>query len=135
LLAFDDRHGAWFTLSKPPKALDLARARWAVGGQAIGLHEGRVWPGAERLPDARTAVALDRTGRLLYLAVAENISPHLLLTKLSERGAATGMLLDGGHSTTLAVGAGAMGIGPGVVLGGWRPVATVFGIRARRLER
>lgn len=133
LLAFDDRLTPWFTLSKPPPAVDLARARWAIGGQAIDLREGRVRIGSA-MPDARTAVALDQVGRRLFLAVAENISPHLLLAKLAERGGWTGMMLDGGHSSTLVVGPEARGLRSGTLVGGWRPVATVFGIRARPLH-
>lgn len=132
LLAFDDRLVPWFTLMKPPSAGDLARARWAIGGQAIDLREGRVRTGSA-MPDARTAVALDQAGQRLYLAVAENMSPHLLLTKLAERGGWTGMMLDGGHSSTFVVGARASGLRSGTLVGGWRPVATVFGVRARPL--
>lgn len=132
LLAFDDSLRAWFTLSKPPPRAALERARWAVGGQAVDLREGRVQTGSA-MPDARTAVALDQPGRHLFLAVGENISPRLLLTMLAERGGWTGMLLDGGHSTTFAVGPGAKGLRSGVLVGGWRPVATVLGVRARRL--
>lgn len=130
LLAFDDKLVPWFTLSKPPRAVDLARARWAVGGQAVDLREGRVRTGSA-MPDARTAVALDQSSRHLFLAVAENMSPRLLLTKLSERGGWTGMMLDGGYSSTLAVGPGARGLRAGTMVGGWRPVATVLGVRAR----
>lgn len=133
LLAFDDRLAPWFTLSKPPPAVDLARARWAIGGQGIDLREGRVRTGSA-MPDARTAVALDQGGRRLFLAVAENMSPHLLLAKLAERGGWTGMMLDGGHSSTLAVGPNARGLRSGTLVGGWRPVATVLGIRARPVQ-
>lgn len=130
LLAFDDKLVPWFTLSKPPLAADLARARWAVGGQAIDLREGRVRTGSA-IPDARTAVALDQGSRHLFLAVAENMSPRLLLAKLAERGGWTGMMLDGGYSSTLAVGPSARGLRSGTLVGGWRPVATVLGVRAR----
>jgi hypothetical protein len=133
LLAFDDRLQAWFTLSKPPSVSDLRRARWAVGGQAIDLREARV-RSSNLMPDARTAVALDQSGKHLYLAVAKNISPRSMLARLADRGAWTGMMLDGGHSTTLVVGAGANALTPGVVVGGWRPVATVFGVRAKRVH-
>lgn len=133
LLAFDDRLEAWFTLSKPPSVSDLRRARWAVGGQAVDLRDARVGS-SNPLPDARTAVALDQSGKHLYLAVAKNISPRSMLARLAERGAWTGMMLDGGNSSTLVVGAGANAFTPGVVVGGWRPVATVFGVRAKRLH-
>lgn len=133
LLAFDDALRPWFTFSKPPPGVDLRRARWAVGGQAVDLREGRV-RGGNVVPDARTAVALDQYGKHLYLAVAENASPRLLLARLAEQGAWTGMMLDGGHSSTLVLGTGANAPKSGVLLGGWRPVATVFGIRAKRVS-
>jgi hypothetical protein len=41
------------------------------------------------------------------------------------------MLLDGGGSSSMAVGKGAAGVSPGVLYGGWRPVATFFGIKAQ----
>ena len=77
--------------------------------------------------------AINRELNRLYLAVGEWISPRLILEKLAELGAQDGMLLDGGGSSCLAIGEGAIGIRPGVMVGGWRPVATCFGVRARLL--
>ena len=74
-------------------------------------------------------MAIDRDRKLLFLAVAENISPRLMLQQLAELGAKDGMLLDGGSSSAMAIGQHATGISSGVVHGGWRPVATVFGVR------
>ena len=133
LLTFDDALNPRFSFSKPPTPDQLARARWALGGQGVGLRGGKVWPGADRRPDARTAIAIDRDRNLLYLAVAEKISPRLLLEKLASLGAKDGMLLDGGTSSALAFGQGVRNAKMGVVFGGWRPVATYFGIRARPL--
>jgi len=42
--------------------------------------------------------------KLLFLAVAGNISPRLMLQKLADLGAKDGMLLDGGHSSSMAMG-------------------------------
>lgn len=133
LLSFDDALNPRLSFSKPPAPEDLARARWAVGGQGVGLREGKVWRGADHKPDARTAVAIDRERNLLYLAVAERISPRLLLEKLASLGAKDGMLLDGGSSSALAFGHGVRNARVGAVFGGWRPVATYFGIRAQPL--
>jgi hypothetical protein len=66
----------------------------------------------------------------LFLVVAQWISPHLLLEKLSELGASEGMLLDGGGSSAIAIGRGARGIFPDILFGGSRPVATYFGVKA-----
>jgi hypothetical protein len=133
LLWFDDALTPHLRPSKPPAAADLAQAMWGIGGQAVGLHDGEVSRFSDRKPDARTAIAIDQRRKLLFLAVAEWISPHLMLQKLAELGAREGMLLDGGSSSAMAIGQGARGIPPTTLLGGWRPVATYFGIRARPL--
>jgi hypothetical protein len=133
LLWFDDQLTPHLDRSKPPKPGDLAQAKWGIGGQGVGLKDGKVWPGSDRHPDSRTAVAIDRQRKLLFLAVAENISPRLLLQKLADLGAQDGMLLDGGASSAMAIGGGAKGVSEGVVHGGWRPTATFFGVRARQL--
>jgi hypothetical protein len=44
------------------------------------------------------------------------------------------MLLDGGGSSAMAFGEGARNSDKGTLLGGWRPVATFFGIKARRID-
>jgi Phosphodiester glycosidase len=111
-------------------------ARYTIHGgtiQAVWLHEGRVWSGPDRHPDARTAVAIDAGRKLLFLAVAQWIPPRLMLETLANLGAREGMLLDGEGSSAMAVGEGARGIEPGEVYGGSRPVATYFGVRARPL--
>ena len=53
---------------------------------------------------------------------------------LADLGAKDGMLLDGGDSSSMAIGKGASVVSPGAVYGGWRPVATQFGVRAERLR-
>lgn len=135
LLWFDDRLTPRLKPSKPPTEEELAQAKWAIGGQQVGLQAGKVWPGVSRKPDARTAVAIDPERKLLFLAVAESASPNRLLEKLAELGAKDGMLLDGGGSSAMAIGAKAHGITPGRLHGGSRPVATCFGVRARPIER
>jgi hypothetical protein len=133
LLWFDDQLTPHLERSKPPRPGDLAQAKWGIGGQGVWLQDGKVWPGSDRHPDSRTAVAIDGRRKLLFLAVAENISQRRLLQKLADLGAQDGMLLDGGSSSAMAIGGGAKGVSEGVVYGGWRPVATFFGVRARPL--
>lgn len=133
LLWFDEELTPHLNPAKPPSAAELASAKWGIGGQAVWLHNGKVWPGSGRTPDARTAVAIDQQRRILFFAVAEQISPRLLLERLAALGAQDGILLDGGGSSSMAVGKGAKGIRPGVLYGGARPVATYVGIRARPL--
>jgi hypothetical protein len=134
LLWFDDRFVPHLQPSKPPAAADLAQAKWGIGGQAVWLWDGQVWPGSDRSADSRTAVAIDRQQKLLFLAVGENISPRRMLQKLADLGAKDGMLLDGGGSSSMAIGQRAEGIQAGTVFGGWRPVATYFGVRALPLQ-
>jgi hypothetical protein len=134
LLWFDDKLIPTLEPSKPPKVAELAMAKWGIGGQGVWLHDGKIWPGSDRSPDSRTAVAIDRPRKLLFLAVGENISPRLMLQKLSDLGGKDGMLLDGGGSSSMAIGEGAKGVSPGIVYGGWRPVATHFGVRAQPLR-
>jgi hypothetical protein len=134
LLWFDEQLTPHLRRSKPPSAEELVRAKWGIGGQAVWLWDGKVWPGSDRTPDSRTAVAIDKDRKLLFLAVGQDISPRLLLEELAELGARDGMLLDGGGSSSVAIGKGAAGISAGVLYGGWRPVATHFGVRGQPLR-
>jgi hypothetical protein len=133
LLWFDDRLTPQLKPSKPPTAAELALAKWGIGGQSVELRSGKVWPGSSRIPNARTAVAIDAALKLLFLAVGTHISPHLMFQKLANLGAKDGMLLDGGDSSSMAFGRDVTGVSPGGVFGHWRPVATHFGVRARRI--
>jgi len=135
LLGFDEQLRPSLSRTKPPTEAELAFAKWGIGGQGVHLWDGKVWPGSSSAPDARTAVAIDRPRNLLFLAVGEYISPRLLLERLAALGAKDGMLLDGGGSSAMAIGRGADGIRPGGLMGGWRPVATIFGVRARPLRK
>jgi hypothetical protein len=134
LLWFDDHLMPHLKPSKPPTEAELAAARWGIGGQGVGLQNGEVWPDAGREPNARTAVAIDQQRRLLFLAVAENCSPHRLLGHLASLGAKDGMLVDGGGSSSMAISDRAKNIRTGTMYGGQRPVATHFGVRARPLR-
>jgi hypothetical protein len=133
LLWFDDQLVPHLRPSKPPTAEELAAAKWGIGGQGVWLRDGQVWPGSDKSLDSRTAVAIDGPNKLLYLAIAEYISPRRLLQELADRGAKDGMLLDGGGSTSMAIGEAASGVASGRY-GGWRPVATQFGVRAEVLS-
>jgi hypothetical protein len=135
LLWFDGQLTPHLIAAKPPQPSELAMARWGIGGQGVGLQHGQVWPGSSRDPDARTAVAIDQARKLLFLAVAENMSSRRLLQELADLGGKEGMLLDGGHSSALAIGEGSQAIAPGILYGGWRPVATYFGVRARPVRK
>jgi hypothetical protein len=135
LLCFDEQLAPCLETSRPPNDSVLRRSRWGLGSRgAVLLRDGRIFRDAPRKPtDARTAVGVDSKKRLLFLAVFENASPSRALDKLTQLGAVDGMLLDGGNSTSMAIGGNAHGVRPGVLIGRWRPVATHFGVRARAL--
>jgi hypothetical protein len=134
LLWFDDDLNPHLRPSKPPNSAELREAKWGIGGQGVGLHNGKVWSASNRKPDARTAIGIDADRKLLFLAVAEWASPHLMLEELAKLGACDAMLLDGGASSAIAIGEGARDVARGPLFGGSRPVATFFGVRARRLS-
>jgi hypothetical protein len=120
---------------KPPLESTLSRAKWGIGGQGVGLWDGRVSEGIGSNVDARTAIGIDAPQRLLFLAVFESVSPRRAMQEMATLGARDAMLLDGGGSTAMVIGDGARDVQPGAVIGGLRPVATHFGIRARTKER
>ncbi len=134
LLWFDDDLNPHLRPSKPPNSAELRQAKWGIGGQAVWLHDGKVWSASDRQPDSRTAIGIDAEHKLLFLAVAEWASPHLMLEELAKLGARDAMLLDGGASSAIAIGEGARDVATGPLFGGSRPVATFFGVRARRLS-
>jgi len=134
LLWFDDQLIPHLQPNKTTEA-ELAMAKWGIGGEDFWLRDGRVWPGDYRshIPDGRTAVAVDLSHKLLFLAVGTHISPRLVFQTLADLGARDGMLLDGGDSSSMAIGSGASVVSPGIVYG-WRPVANQFGVRAEPLR-
>jgi len=132
LLWFDDLLTPHLETTKPPNVKVLRMAKWGIGGQGVGLRNGTLSPGNSQSPDSRTAVGIDASRKLLFLAVGEKISPRLILEKLADLGAKDGMLLDGGGSSSMAIATGPRAPS-GVLHGGWRPVATHFGVRARPL--
>jgi hypothetical protein len=129
LLWFDDQLQSHLRPWDPSlRARDLAAAKWAIGGQII-LQDGQV-ASTDRRSDSRTMAAIDRQHHL-FLAVAEDLSPRRFSQRLAELGATDGVLLDGGSSSAMAIGGKPQGsVTAGVVYGGWRPVASYFGIRA-----
>jgi hypothetical protein len=136
LLCFDDHLAPCLETARPPNESVLRRSRWGLGSRgAVFLRDGQIKPDLPREPpDARTAVGVDSKKRLLFLAVFENASRRRAFDKLAKLGVMDGMLLDGGHSTSMVIGAKARGVRPGVLMGRWRPVATHFGVRARVLD-
>ena len=135
LLWFDDQLTPHLGPDKATEA-ELAMAKWGIGGEDFWLRDSRVWSGDRRchVPDGRTAVAVDLLRKLLFLAVGTHISPTLMFQTLADLGAQDGMLLDGGDSSSIAIGADATAVSPGIVYGNSRPVANQFGVRAEPLK-
>ena len=134
LLWFDDQLTPHLWQPKPPTVAELAMAKWGISGPCISLlRDGEVLLNGSPNPDSRTAIAIDGPRKLLFLAVGDNISPRSILQKLASLGAKEGVLIDGGDSSSMAIGKDAKGVSAGIVTGGWQPVATFFGIRALRL--
>jgi len=118
----------------PPDEKLLGRVRWGIGGGAVSLWKGQVRQSAAgHEMDRRTAVGIDSGRRLLWLAVFESASSLAVARVLEEHGAQDGFLLDGGHSTVMVLGPNAAQVRSGTLLGGSRPIATCFGIRAEPL--
>jgi hypothetical protein len=88
LLWFDDDLKAHLRPSKPPTSAELRQAKWGIGGQAVWLQDGKVWPGSDRRPDSRTAIGIDAERKLLFLAVAQWASPYLVLERMAKMGGA-----------------------------------------------
>ena len=128
--------GLWFDAELVPHVLqsaepDLSRAKWAVGySPELPLHNGQVLRAGDSTADARTAIGIDQTRKLLFLAVGERISQSRMLHILADLGAKEGFLLDGGGSSAMAIGQGSTGIPATLLLGSGRPVATYIGVRA-----
>ena len=128
----------WFDAELAPHVLRsssatdgaLTHAKWAVGAHALQLQNGQVLGADDATADARTAIGIDETRKLLFLAVGERIPQYRMLHILADLGARDGFLLDGGGSTAMAIGAGSRGIPATALLGGGRPVATYIGVRA-----
>lgn len=134
LLWFDDDLTPHLENHHPLRPGVIPRARWAIGGDDVVLWDGKAIPGTGVTPDARTMAAIDPTRRMLWLAVFEKASYHFAANTLVDLGAQEGVMLDGGTSSAMALGDQAVGVRPGLLMAGWRPVADQFGIQADPLD-
>ena len=127
MLWFDDDQIPHVEYNKPPRAEAIRRAKWCLSGQMVVLQHGEVNPYADPLVDKRVALGFNATTKKLYIAAFEHASPSFAAATLAKLGATDAVMMDGGGSTTMV-------IGNKTVLGGWRPVATTFGIHANPLQ-
>lgn len=135
LLWFDRELIPRLETSKPPSRAALDAAWWGISGQGVALHQGKVSAYAGHEADARTMIGIDPSRRLLWLAVFEHASGHVAARTFAAAGATEAILVDGGSSSTMVIGAQAHGIEGGYLFGGHRPVATFFGVRAAPLHK
>ncbi len=119
--------------NKPPPEYALLHAKWGISGQQVVMVDGQVHVQADRAPDKRTMIAADPANRIIWIACFDRASGRTAALQMAAKGAKFGMLVDGGTSVAMAIGAKAKNVRPGTVTGNWRPVATVFGFRANPL--
>jgi len=82
----------WFDAELAPHVLRwdsaaepvLTQAKWAVGAHMLQLHNGQVLEGDDSTADARTAIGIDQSRKLLFLAIAERISQPRMLHILED---------------------------------------------------
>ena len=87
-------------------------------------------PRGASVDGAAATLPVEQPRKLLFLAIAERISQSRMLHILADLGARDGFLLDGGGSSTMAIGQGSTAIPATVLLESGRPVATYIGVRA-----
>jgi hypothetical protein len=133
LLWWDAGKIAHLEQAKPPGAAVLKAAVWGIGGQTAMMTDGRINPWAGNGTDRRTMIAADPVHRLVWIACFDKASGMFATNFVRQKGATLAVMVDGGTSTAMALGADAAGVQSGTVTGNWRPVATVFGFRANPL--
>ena len=112
---------------------DLEIGRFAVANWYPLVQNGQLGndaePAATDKLHARTALGIATGNKLIYLAAFEHASLLLVARQLSKAGVPDAIAFDGGGSSCMTIGEQARNIKPGTVLGGLRPVGSVFGIR------
>jgi hypothetical protein len=133
LMWFDDQLNPQLEFKKPPTRETARKAKWGISGQQVVVYEGKVRT-TQAVPNRRTIIAVNPQHKQLWLAVFDHASYSLASRFVVTLGATQATMLDGGSSTTMVIADDARGAPHGTLLGGWRPVATYVGIRARPLQ-
>ncbi|MEO1134133.1 MAG: phosphodiester glycosidase family protein [Cyanobacteria bacterium J06639_1] len=134
MLWFEDDLTPHLEHTKPPPQASIENARWAISGQGLLLRNGALGKSTDRVPDARVLVGLNRDREHLFLAVFERASTRVAAELLRFNGAVDAIGMDGGTSSTIAIGQDARGIRPRTLLFPKRFIPTHFGIRALPIE-
>jgi len=120
--------------TKPPSQAALDRAYWGVSGQGVLLDNGKINSSASAVTDRLTLLGVDTRRARLWLVAVDKASQRFAGQLMSDLGAEYAIQLDSGDSTCMFLGSAAEGVRSGTVIGGWRPVATTFGVRALPVE-
>ena len=94
LLWFDDQLNPSLETSKPPSQAALKGAKWAIGGQGVGLHNGKLSPFNGRVPNSELPLIANESS-CSWRSVSTY--PQLIFVTLARLGAKTGC------SSTVAV--------------------------------
>lgn len=133
LLWFNDGLQPRLEKTKPPGELPLRQAKWGIGGQGVVISDGKVSPSAAGPTSKQAMIAIDSEKQLLWLAACEKATPGQCAKLLALRGAQDAILFDSGNSVNLALDSGTGSLPHGNLIGGYRPVTVVFGVRAQLL--
>lgn len=135
LIWFDQRLTPRMEITKVASLEAAKQAKWAISGVSIAISNGQILTSKGGPVDRRTVIGIDSKRALLWLAVFENASYYVAARTLADVGATDAILLDGGDSTSMVIGTDSSTQVPnGEKLGGLRPVATFFGVRADPIE-
>jgi hypothetical protein len=134
MLWFDDKLNPHLETTRPAPPAALNAAKWAIGTQNLATR-GKTPRTSDERRDKRCAIGVDIAKQKLWIGVFASASRNEVRELLWRAGAEYVMSLDGGDSTSLYLGGRAFNVPHGLRLGGQRPVATVFGIRADPLLR
>jgi hypothetical protein len=112
----------------------LKRAKWGIGAWSMLVKDRAAQTFPHPTADRRTVIGVNLEQRVLWLAIFDRASRNSAAQALASRGVQYAIMVDGGSSTAMVLGAEARGARPGVVTGDWFPVATHLGVRAEPLS-
>ncbi|MCE9590294.1 MAG: phosphodiester glycosidase family protein [Planctomycetes bacterium] len=135
LLWLDDKLTPHVERAAPANAEALAKAKWGIGGLDLAVLDGQPQKLSSAKPGPRTLLGVDTQKKLLFMAVFEKASYDAAARILAQHGVKDAITLSGGYSSVMVIGDEAKNVRPGAVVGGWRPLATFVGVRARPLAR
>lgn len=132
LLWWDKDNNATLETHKPPPADALAKARWAVSVQGIGVGNGvaagYLDPGGYRME--RSFIGIDPDRKIVWFVAFDSVSEWGMAHFCADLGIPWGGALDGGDARNLIIGRDANGVPDYTGMRGLRPLASWIGIHA-----